>query len=274
VELDRATYPKPRADFVYDTFNAFAAHHPWVGTENIRPKSVARDMVERYASFNEYVAAYGLARVEGVLLRYLAEAYKTLVQTVPDAYKTERVLDVAAFLRSTIARVDASLVQEWEKLRAAPGEAPGGDADAPGLTEPSEVGRRAARGLDIALDPRALASLVRAEMHRFTRALALGDLEEALAGVRDDEGDPWTVDRLTAVMVTHDEEVGPVVFDARARMSDKTHLRRLDERRYDVLHTLCDASGEDGWVIEGRVDLDVEEDKPGMLVELVDVRRA
>lgn len=273
-ELDRATYPKPRADFVYDTFNAFAAHHPWVGTENIRPKSVARDMVERYASFNEYVAAYGLARVEGVLLRYLAEAYKTLVQTVPDAYKSERVLDVAAFLRSTIARVDASLVQEWEKLRAAPGA--GGVSDVASV--PSEVGEeasgRAARGIDIALDPRALASLVRAEMHRFTRALAQGDLEEALAGVRDDEGDPWTIERLAAVMATHDAEVGAVTFDARARLSDKTHIRKLDDRRYDVLHTLCDASGEDAWVVEGRVDLDVEQDKPGMLVELVDVRRA
>ena len=49
--------------------------------ENIRPKSVAREMFERCQSFNDYVREYGLQRSEGVLLRYLSEAYKTLVQT-------------------------------------------------------------------------------------------------------------------------------------------------------------------------------------------------
>ena len=49
----------------------------------LEPKSVARDMYESYASFSEYVKRYGLAPAEGVLLRYLTDAYKTLVQSVP-----------------------------------------------------------------------------------------------------------------------------------------------------------------------------------------------
>ena len=54
-KLEQLDYPKPNRDFIYDTFNAFAKKHPWVGAENIRPKSIARDMVEQFMSFSEYV---------------------------------------------------------------------------------------------------------------------------------------------------------------------------------------------------------------------------
>src|SRR5205823_4629385 len=75
-ELEKVTWPKPLADFIYLTFNAFADQHPWVGQENIRPKSIAREIVERGSEFNDYVRDYGLQRSEGVLLRYLTDAYK------------------------------------------------------------------------------------------------------------------------------------------------------------------------------------------------------
>src|SRR5690606_26601189 len=115
-ELEKISYPKPDADFIYDTFNAFAAKHPWVGTENIRPKSIARDMYEEWATFNDYVKIYALSRSEGLLLRHLHQTYKTLEQTVPAGHKTEAVVDVIAWLRATIERVDSSLVQEWERM--------------------------------------------------------------------------------------------------------------------------------------------------------------
>ena len=51
------------------------------------------------ASFHDYVRDYGLQRSEGVLLRYLSEVYKTLVQTVPEGDRTDEVDDVIAFLR-------------------------------------------------------------------------------------------------------------------------------------------------------------------------------
>src|SRR5690606_33518981 len=72
-ELENVEWPKPNRDFVYSTFNDFAARHPWVGDENIRPKSIAREMIEAYHSFNEYVRELGLQRSEGVLLRYLSD---------------------------------------------------------------------------------------------------------------------------------------------------------------------------------------------------------
>ena len=150
-ELERVTYPKPNADFIYDTFNAFAAKHPWVG-ENIRPKSIVRDMYERYMSFPEYVREYGLARSEGVLLRYLTDAYKTLVQTVPEAAKSDDVIDVIAFLRAMLERIDSSLVTEWESL-VAPAEG----------EQPTEAQARPTS--DITRDPKSFAARVRHELH-------------------------------------------------------------------------------------------------------------
>src|SRR5262249_36699538 len=82
-ELEKLEYPKPNAGFIYDTFNAFAREHPWIQEDNIRPKSIARDMIEQFLSFAEYIKEYGLERGEGVLLRYLSDVYKTLVQSVP-----------------------------------------------------------------------------------------------------------------------------------------------------------------------------------------------
>src|SRR5262249_49153017 len=96
-ELEKLEYPKPNRDFVYDTFTAFAKKHPWVGQENIRPKSIAREMFETFQSFPEYVKDYGLERGEGLLLRYLSDVYKTLVQTVPAPAKTLEVDDVITY---------------------------------------------------------------------------------------------------------------------------------------------------------------------------------
>ncbi len=116
-ELERIEYPKPNAEFIYATFDEFAARHPWVGHENIRPKSVAREMVERCISFNDYVREYELQRSEGLLLRYLSEAYRTLARTVPETYRSEPVEDVLDFLRATVRTADSSLLDEWERLR-------------------------------------------------------------------------------------------------------------------------------------------------------------
>src|SRR5690606_13644462 len=87
-ELDRLEHPKPLREFIYSTFNAFADKHPWVGQENIRPKSIAREMYEEFRSFSDYIKLYDLQRSEGLLLRHLNSVYKVLAQTVPDTAKT------------------------------------------------------------------------------------------------------------------------------------------------------------------------------------------
>ena len=117
VELEKVEYPKPNRDFIYNTWNTFAAAHPWVGQDNIRPKSIVREMFENFSSFHDYIKEYGLERVEGLLLRYLSETYKVLVQTVPDTARTDEVDGMMDYLGGMLRDVDSSLVEEWEKLR-------------------------------------------------------------------------------------------------------------------------------------------------------------
>jgi uncharacterized membrane-anchored protein YjiN (DUF445 family) len=93
-ELEKVEHPKPNRDFIYNTFNAFAAVHPWVNQENIRPKSIAREMFETFQSFHEYIRDYDLERVEGLLLRYLSEVYMVLIKTVPESFRTDTVLSM------------------------------------------------------------------------------------------------------------------------------------------------------------------------------------
>ena len=106
-KLEQIEHPKPLREFLYDTFNAFAAAHPWVEQENVRPKSIAREMFERYLSFADYIKEYGLQRVEGLLLRHLSQVWKVLAQTVPDAAKTDEVREMEDYFRELIRGIDS-----------------------------------------------------------------------------------------------------------------------------------------------------------------------
>jgi superfamily II RNA helicase len=119
-ELDKLEWPKPNRDFIYETFNAFADKHPWVGEDNIAPKSVAREILERFCSFHDYVRDLGLQRFEGVLLRYLSEAYRALNRSVPLRFRSEAVEDLIGSLGGVVRTVDSSLLEEWEEMRAPP----------------------------------------------------------------------------------------------------------------------------------------------------------
>lgn len=99
--LDELEYPNPVANSDYETFNAFADKHPWVGQENIRPKSIAREMFEEFRSFADYVKIYELQRSEGLLLRHLNSVYKVLAQTVPDAAKNDTVREMETSCRGS-----------------------------------------------------------------------------------------------------------------------------------------------------------------------------
>jgi hypothetical protein len=242
-ELEKLEHPKPLRDFVYATFNAFEAQHPWVGHENIRPKSVARDMFERYGSFDDYVREYDLHRSEGLLLRYLSDVYKALVQSVPEPNKDAEVDAIVVYLRDLIRGVDSSLVDEWESLR---------DGGA-GATPAPRVGE-APRTL--ADDPRALAVRVRNEMYRLLRALAHKRYDEAAANVRAGAGEPaWTPARIEAAMAPYWADYGEIRLDPAARSPGHTALAPRGAREWSVQQTIVDPEGDHLWVVEGTVDL-------------------
>src|SRR4051812_36505678 len=133
--LEDVSWPKPLEEMLTAAFETFRAGQPWIGDYELSPKSVARDMWERAMTFVEYVGFYGLARSEGLVLRYLADAYKALDRTVPDALRTEELTDLTEWLGELVRQVDSSLLGEREAPRnpAAVGTAaPAGETPPPG----------------------------------------------------------------------------------------------------------------------------------------------
>ncbi|MYI12899.1 MAG: DUF3516 domain-containing protein, partial [Acidimicrobiales bacterium] len=114
--LEEVEWPKPLRDWLYDSFNAWSTRHPWLRNDNVRPKSVARDMNERAMTFREYVNHYGIKGSEGVLLRYLSDAYKALVRNVPEDRRTDDIVELTRWLGETVRTTDSSLIDEWERL--------------------------------------------------------------------------------------------------------------------------------------------------------------
>ena len=92
--LDDVTWPKPLEELLEHTYAVYRQRHPWVAEDALSPKSVVRDMYERAMTFSEYVAFYGLTRSEGLVLRYLGDAYRALRQTVPESVRTEELDDI------------------------------------------------------------------------------------------------------------------------------------------------------------------------------------
>jgi hypothetical protein len=249
-ELDKVTYPKPQEEFIYETFNAFARQHPWVAGDNVHPKSIAREMFERFMSFNEYVRDYELARAEGVLLRYLSEAYKTLVQTVPAPAKTPETDEVELFLGTMVRAVDASLLEEWEELRegGVPGASSGRTRDA--SEQPPDVTR----------DPRAFTVLVRNVMFQLVKALARKDWAgaEQILTRPAAEGSlhPWPATRIEAALAPFFAEHASLRVDPVARAPANTRVEAKHEGWWKVQQVLCDPEDANDWVIEGTVDLE------------------
>ncbi|NQX33424.1 RNA helicase [Herbiconiux sp. VKM Ac-2851] len=114
--LDEVTYPKPLLGLLSEAFDTYRASQPWIGDFDISPKSVIRDMYERAMSFGEYIAFYRLPRSEGLVLRYLSDAYRTLRSTVPDELKNDDLLDLIEWLGELVRQTDSSVLDEWEAL--------------------------------------------------------------------------------------------------------------------------------------------------------------
>jgi superfamily II RNA helicase len=244
-ELEKLEWPKPLRDFIYATFNEFERSHPWVGEANIRPKSVARDLLERFVSFNDYVREYGLQRSEGVLLRYLGEAYKTLVQTVPESFRDDTLEDAIAQLRVLLKQVDSSLLEEWEALRDPAGAKVRVAQEAPVPLPPQPLDA----------NPRTFAIRVRAELHALVRALGRQNWEEALALIAPDDG--WTEDKLNELLKPYYAEGKAFDLTPRGRKPQHTLMREEEPHQWSVQQNVLAPEGaedEPEWVLDCLVD--------------------
>jgi superfamily II RNA helicase len=251
-ELEKLEYPKPNREFVYSTFNDFAARHPWVGQENIRPKSIAREMFESFRSFSDYIRDYELQRAEGVLLRHLNSVFKALAQTVPDAAKNDAVREMELYLGTMIHQVDSSLLDEWEKMR-----------DPNYLrAETKEVrppGAEAAEQ-DVTRDTRAFTAAIRQRIFSFLRGLVIGDFEQALTHLtspNDLDDQPWSAERLQQALDGYHVEHERINLDPDARNARHTYVvPSEDKKTWRVQQMLVDPEAHNDWVAEFVVDLD------------------
>jgi superfamily II RNA helicase len=268
-ELEKLEHPKPMADFIYASFNAFAERHPWVGEENIRPKSIAREMFEGFRSFSDYVQEYDLERAEGLLLRHLNSVYKVLSQNVPDAAKTDAIREMELYLRDMLRGVDSSLLDEWERMRNAAyqpaAEAGGLEMRPPRPEEPPDVTK----------DTKAFTAAIRTRAFAFLRAWSIGRDEEALDtldALEDGGGEPWTAARLRAAREAHRAEHGTVRLDPEARNVRHTFVAPSpDGALWRVQQMIVDTEGVNDWVLELEVDLAASRDAGEPVVRLLRV---
>ena len=250
-ELEKLEYPKPNREFIYSTFNAFADKHPWVGQENIRPKSIAREMFESFRSFSDYIRDYELQRAEGILLRHLNRVYKVLTQNVPDAAKNDQVQEMELYLGSMIRQVDSSLLDEWEKMRDPNFQ----------RAETKEVRPFGAEeaALDVTRDTKAFTAAIRNRIFVFLRGLVIADYDQAIANLHsplDAEGQPWTADRLHAAVEAYHVEHDHICLDPNARNARHTYVvPSEDKKTWRVQQMLVDPEGDNDWVAEFEVDL-------------------
>lgn len=246
-ELDKIEHPKPNAEFLYGTYEVFSERHPWVGSDVLRPKSIARDMYELGMSFVEYVKEYGLQRSEGVLLRYLTDAYKAFVQTVPESAKTPELYDVSDWLGLTVRAIDASLLAEWEELHALSED----DVVPVEREEADEV-------VDITRDERGFTTMVRNAVWKIVRFLSFRQYDrvvEALSGAKADaDQDPWTTERLSEALAPYWQEYDAIDIGPDARSSAHLQIERGDSQ-WRLTQILLDPKGDRAWHLRLRVDL-------------------
>lgn len=182
-ELEKLEHPKPMREFIYDTFNEFSRLHPWIENENIRPKSIAREMYEGFYSFADYIKEYDLQRAEGILLRYLSDFYKALTQNVPDFAKVEPVFEIEIYFENIIRGIDSSLLDEWERMRN-PNHTTFKNEKSADPTSPSLHSIRPPEW-----DRKALMIHLRNSSFRLLKFFAQGDLEGAFDFLYSDQWD-------------------------------------------------------------------------------------
>ncbi|MDG4770377.1 DEAD/DEAH box helicase [Solwaraspora sp. WMMD792] len=236
--LDEVTHPKPLAELLEMAYETYRQGHPWVADYELAPKSVVRDLYERAMTFVEYVNFYGLSRSEGLVLRYLADAYRALRQTVPDDAKTEELIDLIEWLGELVRQVDSSLIDEWERLRN-----PTDDPEAAVVADdrpPAVTG-----------NPRAFRVLVRNALFRRVELAALRRYDE-LGELDADSG--WDADAWADALEPYFDEYDEIGTGPDAR-GPALLLITQERERWLVRQIFADPAEDHDWGISAEVDL-------------------
>ncbi|MFE3881407.1 DEAD/DEAH box helicase [Streptomyces lydicus] len=250
-------YPKPLEEVLFHAYGLYRKSHPWVGDHPLSPKSVIRDMYERAMTFTEFTSFYELARTEGIVLRYLASAYKALDHTVPDDLKSEDFEDIIAWLGEMVRQVDSSLLDEWEQLAN------------PEVETAEQAAERADQVRPVTSNARAFRVLVRNAMFRRVELAALDKVEE-LGEMDADSG--WDVDAWGEAMDAYWDEYEELGTGPDARGPKLLQIQEDAEHGlWKVRQTFADPNGDHDWGISAEVDLAASDEEGRAVVRVTDV---
>ena len=260
--LEEVTHARPLAEPLEQALRLYRETHPWVLETELSPKSVVRDMYESGRTFTEFISYYGVSRSEGLVLRYLSDAYRALRQTVPERIRTEELDDVVEWLGETVRQIDSSLLDEWEAL-----------------TDPDALSRAAAAHVTaeppppprpITSNERAFRVMVRNAMFQKVQLAArdrfteLGELERTAAALSEPPA------RVTMTAATWEERLG-FYWDEHETMGSGPAARApellmidrsppgADGRTWVVRQIIDDPEGHHDCAIVATVDLDASD---------------
>lgn len=258
--VEDITWPQPLAEELDNAYTIFCETNPWAKDFHLSPKSVLRDMIEKAMTFSDLIATYGLARSEGVVLRYLTDAWRTLEHSVPEAHRSEELEDILNWLGELIRQVDSSLIDEWTRMS---------DPDS-ALTE--EQVQEIAFGVEdphaLTANHRAFTRMVRNHFFRHIELFAF-EKEELLEEMDSylDSPPSWPT-----AMDHYFDEYSDVGLDADARSASMFSIKPLGSddirilghedtttRAWLVRQIIDDPQGDHGWALEGIVDLDASD---------------
>ena len=249
--IEDVTYPKPLADELDEAFDTFTQGNPWAKEFELSPKSVVRDMIEHAMTFSDLIATYGLARSEGVVLRYLTDAWRTLSYSIPDAYMNEELEDIVVWLGELIRQVDSSLIDEWAHMT--------GD-DQP--VSQDTIDRELAFGVEdptaLTANRRAFTIMVRNYFFRLVELFAY-EKEDQLAVMLDYLEPDARVD-WPAAMDDYFDEYDDVDLGPDARGPEFFRLADTTGRSWKITQIIKDPEGDNAFQLHGEVDLDASDE--------------
>ena len=266
--LEEVTWPRPLAELLEATYEIYRERHPWLREDALQPKSIVREMYEQGMTFTDFVGRYQLARSEGLVLRYLTDAYRTLRQTVPEQHRTPELDDLVEWLGETVRQTDSSLLDEWEAL-ADPLHVRSDVAHHEPPPPPRPISKQ----------HRAFRVMIRNAMFRRVDLVARDDLDGLMAIERAaaDRTDPpgevaMTRSAWDAAIEDYYAEHDRLLLDADARGPELLSVAETG-RTWRVTQTLHDPEGHHDWVIEADADLDASDEAGELVLRTVAMRR-